>query len=307
VQVSNETVGTKADPSFDRAIALRRRADNDYEISIDPSWWVDNGPNGGYLAAVLARAVELEATRLGKNHRPASASIHYLRPPRVGLATVSARLIRSGRTTTVLHLDLKQEQAGTLVTSLFTLVAPTSNELDAGTPSIEPIASPIPPSHGQSIYRAASPAYLDHWEIQPVYGHLPFSSPMDTPAGPLDCAGWIRLREQRPIDAPLLAAMADAWAPVIFGVLERPVPVPTLSFNLLWRTHPLDTQWCFITLHTQAVSEGLVDESVEIRAEDGTLLLQGRQLAQLNSATEHSSWSFPADPKIFTKSNGPCA
>src|ERR1035437_3629028 len=65
-------------------------------MNIDPSWWVDIGPNGGYLAAVLSRAAELEATRLGNNHRPASASIHYLRPPRVGLAIVSARLIRSG-------------------------------------------------------------------------------------------------------------------------------------------------------------------------------------------------------------------
>lgn len=306
MQVSNETVGTTAVPSFDRAIDLRR-VDNDYELSIDPSWWVDSGPNGGYLAAVLARAVELEATHLGKNHRPASASIHYLRPPRAGLATVSTRLIRTGRTTTVLHLDLKQERAGTLVTSLFTLVAPTSNQLDAGAQSIEQIVSPIAPSHGQSLYEDASPAYLDHWEIKPVFGHMPFASPMDPPAGPLDCAGWIRLRDQRPIDAPLLAAMADAWAPVIFGVLEGPVPVPTLSLNLLWRTHPLDAQWCFITLHTQAVSEGLVDESVEIRAEDGTLLLQGRQLAQLNSATPHSSWNFPADGKIFPKSDRPCA
>jgi hypothetical protein len=222
----------------------------------------------------------------------------------VGLATVSARLIRSGRTTTVLHLDLQQENAGTLVTALFTLVAPTSNELDAGVPSI---ASPKAPSLGRSLYEAAAPAYLDHWEIQPVRGHLPFSSPRDTLGGPLDCAGWIRLREQRPIDSPLLAAMADAWAPVIFGVIEGPVFVPTLSFNLLWRSHPLDTQWCFITLHTEAVSEGLVDESVEIRAEDGTLLLQGRQLAQLGSPTHRSSWSVPGDAREITEDNEPCA
>jgi hypothetical protein len=299
-------VGTTAVPSFDRATALRR-VDNDYQFSIDSSWWVDSGPNGGYLAAVLARAVELEAARLGKNHRPASASIHYLRPPREGVATVSARLIRTGRTTTVLHLDLQQEHAGTLVTSLFTLVAPNSNELDAGSPSVEPVAPPMPPSHGQSLYEGASPAYLDHWEIQPVHGHVPFSSPMDTPVGPLNCAGWIRLREPRPIDAPLLAAMADAWSPVVFGVLEGPVSVPTLSFNLLWRSRPIGTQWCFVTLHTEAISEGLVDESVEIRTGDGTLLLQGRQLAQLNSSTHHASWRFLADASIVTKGNGPCA
>ena len=307
MQVSDETAGTRADPSFDRAIALRRRADNDYEVTIDPSWWVDSGPNGGYLAAVLSRAAELEATRLGNNHRPASASIHYLRPPRVGLATISARLIRSGRTTTVLHLDLHQEHTGTLVTSLFTLVAPISDEPVGEAPSTDPIVSPPAPNQSRSLYEGASPAYLDHWEIQPVSGHLPFSSPMNTPGGPLDCAGWIRLREDRPVDASLLAAMADAWAPVIFGVLEGPAVVPTLSFNLLWRAQPSSTQWCFITLRTEAVLGGLVDESVEIRAEDGTLLLQGRQLAQLGSATHRSSRSVLGDAMVFKEGNGSCA
>jgi hypothetical protein len=101
--------------------------------------------------------------------------------------------------------------------------------------------------------------------------------------------------------------MADAWAPVIFGVLEGPALVPTLSFNLLWRAQPTDTRWCFITLRTEVVSEGLVDESVEIRAEDGTLLLQGRQLAQIGSATHRSSWSAAGVAMVFTEGNGPCA
>jgi hypothetical protein len=102
--------------------------------------------------------------------------------------------------------------------------------------------------------------------------------------------------------------MADAWAPVIFGVLDGPTLVPTLSFNLLWRAQISDTRWCFITLRTETLSGGLVDESVEIHAEDGILLLQGRQLAQLNSSARGTSqWKAPSGTDVVIEGGEPCA
>ena len=32
-----------------------------YEAVIDPSWWIINGPNGGYVAAIVLRAMVAEA------------------------------------------------------------------------------------------------------------------------------------------------------------------------------------------------------------------------------------------------------
>jgi acyl-CoA thioesterase FadM len=293
--------------SFDSAITPRLRSNGDYELSIDSSWWVDIGPNGGFLSAVLTRVAEFEASRHGISHVPASASIHYLRASRVGLATVSARLVRSGRTTSVFHLDIHQENGGTLVTALFTMVEQTAQVPDSQ--HHDAPLSPPPTSDGvRPLYEGPSPAYLEQWEFKPVRGHLPFSSPMDTPVGPLECAGWIRLREHRSVDATLLAAMADAWPPVIFGVLEGPTLVPTLSFNLVWRAPSSRTRWCFIVLRTEELSGGLVDETVEIRAEDGTLLLQGRQLAQFNSTTRDSfQWKDPGSSHVVAKVGEQCA
>ena len=182
----NTTVRSGGSSSFDIAITPRPRAGGDYEIAFDSSWWVDFGPNGGFLSAVLTRAVELEATRLEISHSPASASIHYLRAPKLGLALIRVQLIRTGRTTTVFSIDLHQEDIGSLVTALFTLVKSSADEPAVRVHHPGTLAPPPAPGSSRPLFEGASPAYLDHWEFQPVRGHVPFSSPMSTPDGPLE-------------------------------------------------------------------------------------------------------------------------
>ena len=43
---------------FDRDTAVRRLADGEYEARIDRGWWIVVGPNGGYLAAIVTRALQ---------------------------------------------------------------------------------------------------------------------------------------------------------------------------------------------------------------------------------------------------------
>lgn len=285
--------------TFDESIRPRSIGAGRYQVSLDPSWWVDVGPNGGYLAAVLTRASELEAAQLGVDHRPASISVHYLRAPGVGPAEVQTRLIRTGRTTTVLAVDLIRNAADVLVTALITLVAPAADGGPSPAPATvwqPPTAPAVHETPVQSLYAGNAPTYLDHWELRPLRGHLPFRAPRQELTEPLEVSGWIRLREDRPVDASLLATMADAWAPVVFGVLDKPMLVPTLSFNLMWRAGPAATaRWCLVALRTEASAGGLADERVTIHSESGELLLQGQQLAQLR----------PADRRV-PKNGPPC-
>ena len=44
--------------------------------------------------------------------------------------------------------------------------------------------------------------------------------------------GWIRAREPRALDAPLVAAMTDAWAPAAFAALGRFAFAPTLDLTI---------------------------------------------------------------------------
>jgi hypothetical protein len=197
-------------------------------------------------------------------------------------------LVRSGRTTTVLGLELHQGEGNVVVTALITLCAPSVDSTTDGLPRSISRPPDVPTNEQASIsslYDGEVPTYLTHWQIKPVRGPLPFTAPISALHDPIECAGWLRLAEDRPVDALLLATMADAWAPLIFGVIAEPILVPTLTFNLLWRATPRDdARWCLTSLRTEAAASGLVDERVEIRAESGELLLQGQQLSQLRPA-----------------------
>ena len=50
-----------------------------YHATIDPGWWIERGPNGGYLAAIVLRAVLAEVD--DPERRLRTCTLHYLRPP----------------------------------------------------------------------------------------------------------------------------------------------------------------------------------------------------------------------------------
>ena len=41
---------------FDRDTAVTPNGDGSFDVRIDRGWWIVRGPNGGYVAAILAKA-----------------------------------------------------------------------------------------------------------------------------------------------------------------------------------------------------------------------------------------------------------
>jgi hypothetical protein len=44
---------------FDQDTALTPKGEGLYEVEINRGWWIVRGPNGGYVAAILAKAAPL--------------------------------------------------------------------------------------------------------------------------------------------------------------------------------------------------------------------------------------------------------
>ena len=51
-------------------------------------WWVGKGPNGGYVAAVILRAIQASASA---ERAPRSLTVHYLRAPLAGRSRSRSR------------------------------------------------------------------------------------------------------------------------------------------------------------------------------------------------------------------------
>src|SRR5947208_1851781 len=92
---------------FDRDTAVEPLGDGAFAARLDRAWWIGRGAHGGYIAAIVLRAM---TEALADPERQArSLTIHYTRPPAEGPARVSVSVERAGRSLTTLSARMTQE------------------------------------------------------------------------------------------------------------------------------------------------------------------------------------------------------
>ena len=69
--------------AFARATAVAPQGEGRYRADVVADWSAPTGPNGGYLAAILVRALEGELAPAGER-RLRSLTVHYLRTAALG-------------------------------------------------------------------------------------------------------------------------------------------------------------------------------------------------------------------------------
>src|SRR5215472_18444487 len=92
---------------FDRATAVVEEGAGRYLGHIDPEWFVFTGPNGGYLAAMILRA--LTAAVHDENRAPRALTVHYLAVAEPGAAAIEVSIERAGKTMTTLSARVGQQ------------------------------------------------------------------------------------------------------------------------------------------------------------------------------------------------------
>ncbi|NEY36069.1 thioesterase family protein, partial [Streptomyces sp. PRKS01-65] len=92
------------DSEFDRDTAVTRREPGVYDAALSPGWTIINAVNGGYLLAVLGRALGDALP----HPDPFTISAHYLTASRPGPAVVRTEVVRTGRTLSTGQASLLQ-------------------------------------------------------------------------------------------------------------------------------------------------------------------------------------------------------
>jgi acyl-CoA thioesterase len=255
---------------FDTDTAVRPGDDGALECEIGPDWWVAAGPNGGYLAAILVRALEAQA---GADRRPLrSLTVHYLRAPSAAPARVEVEIEREGRSVSFARARLLQDGRPCALAGAVLADARAGLELEhAEFPEVEPPDAIAPARH-----RADPPPFARQFEFRQAVGARVFGRGEEAVTG-----GWVRLRRERPLDAALLVALCDSWFPAVFALVDEPRPVPTLELTVHLRTDggALPPDWVLGRFTTRTARDGFLEEDGEIYSRDGRLLAQSRQLA----------------------------
>ncbi|MGB2710586.1 MAG: thioesterase family protein, partial [Conexibacter sp.] len=100
--------------TFEHATAVTPLGDGRFRAEVDPGWSTPIAANGGYLAAILVRAIEAHPdTRSDRQLR--SLTCHYLRPVTAGPLDVAVEPLRSGRRISAIRVTASQEGRDAIV------------------------------------------------------------------------------------------------------------------------------------------------------------------------------------------------
>ncbi|MEY2447355.1 MAG: hypothetical protein QOH79_831 [Acidimicrobiaceae bacterium] len=252
------------------------RDDTDhFSLDVDQSSFIARGPNGGYIAAVLLRALTERLGDLDGDARPPrSLTVHYPAPPTVGPAEITTEVIRAGRSLVTCAARLTQKgRPMAAALAAFSPAWPGGSWNDRVALSA-PAADTL--DHGR-LERPPLP-FLDYWDHRFTKGRAVDAD------GPAETEGWIRLAAPEPIDGPVVAAMTDAFPPAVFTRFASPNPVPTVDLTIHFRAalpmaglEPDD--FVLGRFRTQTLVEGFLEEDGELWTADGVLVAQSRQLA----------------------------
>jgi acyl-CoA thioesterase len=252
--------------------AVSRLAPGRFAATIDRGWWIERGPNGGYLAAIVLRAVLAEVD--DTTRRPRSLTLHYLRPPTEGPCEVAVTIERAGRGLSTVSARLQQDGRDCIL-------ALVALGVDRSGPEVHDHPAPEVPGPDDLPPRAEAPAaapdipFRHRFDVRHAIGGSPFEVTGDAETG-----GWIRTTDHDPVDDVLLAALTDSWPPAVFSRLEGRLGVPTVELTVHLRGEPTaSSEWCLVRFRTLEVVGGYLEEAGEVWSADGRLLAESRQLA----------------------------
>ncbi|MBH5338268.1 thioesterase family protein [Streptomyces pactum] len=274
--MSQATIG---DSEFDRDTAVTAREPGVYDAELSAGWTIIQAVNGGYLLAVLGRAL---ADTL-PHPDPISVSAYYLTASVPGPAVVRTETVRTGSTLSTGQASLYQyAEDGTEVERIRVLA--TYGDLD-GLPddvrtSAKPPAIP-PPEHCLGTADGPAPlpgssAIIERLDIRLDPATVGWA--VGAPSGKGEMRGWFGLADGRDPDPLSLLLTVDALPPTSFELgLMGWTPTVELTTHIRCRPAPGPLR---VAITTRNLAGGLLEEDAEVWDSADRLVAQSRQLAK---------------------------
>ncbi|HMO47647.1 MAG TPA: thioesterase family protein [Rubrivivax sp.] len=241
---------------------------------VQPAWNIGANPNGGYLLALAARALQ-QCTP--QQPDALSISVHYLRPGLAGQpCRVDTQLLRRGRSVSTLRATLLQQGSARLE-----LLA-AMGRLDDAAPVLAPPPPQMPPPEACPS-RSALTQGVELPILQRLDVRLHPDDARPGAAGRAQLRGWACFTDGRAPDALACLLLADAFPPAVFGLLGMVGWVPTIELTVHLRRRPA-RGWMLGQFWSQDLSGGRVIEDGALWDSRGRLVVQSRQLALLRPA-----------------------
>lgn len=246
-----------------------------YGASIDESWTIAGKPNGGYLLAIVTRAI-LDQSDFSD---VITTSVHYLFSPEAGDAEVRVELIRSGKSFG--HFEGRLFQGGRCALTVLVIVGNLPqgrsaywrrDDLESSIAAIDeciPLSITTPGGFNASIMTQVEIAMDQSVEIYT----------QGTPSGSGELKGWLSLPGNESFDSVSLQYALDPFPPATFEI-EKTGWVPTLSLTTYIRALPVPGP-LQILQRANLIQGSMVDETCYVWDSNHNLVGQATQLAAI--------------------------
>ncbi|MFF8034187.1 thioesterase family protein [Streptomyces sp. NPDC016626] len=268
---------------FDRDTAVTPREPGVYDIDLSAGWTIMNAVNGGYLLAVLGRAL---ADALPHSD-PFTVSAHYLTASQPGPAVVRTEVVRTGRTLSTGQASLYQLDDEGRETERIRVLAsygdldalPDDVRTTAKPPAIPPMEQCLGPADGRAPVDVGS-AITDRLLLKLDPSTLGWA--LGQPSGKGEMRAWFGLADGRDPDPLALLLAVDALPPTAFELgLSGWVPTVELTVHVRSRPAPGPLR---VSVTTRNLAGGFLEEDGEVWDSADRLVAQSRQLARARLA-----------------------
>jgi acyl-CoA thioesterase len=260
---------------FDTATAVTPIAQKNglttFSAEVFDGWDIMGNANGGYLLAMMGRAMQQHSGR----RDPFTVTAHYLAPAPAGPLEIEVDTVKTGKLVTTMNATMRRGDRNIM------RVLGAWGEMAALEPQIVTATPPDLPPYEQCTSRNSDGGEFTIGLLQNVTNRLhPDDSTFisGTPSGTAQMRGWIHFPDDRPIDTLALLLAVDAMPPPLFNLPYEKGWVPTLELTVHVRAVPVGKRLA-CSFRTKVVQGGLLEEDGEIWDESGTLVALSRQMA----------------------------
>ncbi len=265
---------------FDGATALRTVGDGRFAAEIAEGWDVRGNPHGGYLLALITRAMG----HVVAQPDPLTVSATYLAPPRFGQADVEVSVVRAGKRQSTVSARLVQDDLARVdAVATFGTLSEEPPRIYAAElakpPAIPPPDACLPRDLLDQAEGEVIALHQRLWlRFHPDTGWL-----QDRPGGTPEIRGWLHHAGGREPDLLALLMFSDGMPPSLFeAVGRRAVHTPTVQLTTHLFGHP-SPGWVQGRFRTRLTAGSFLDEDGELWDEEGRLVATTRQLALLRT------------------------
>ena len=260
---------------FSQDTAVEQVSEHRWRGIIAPDWGIAGIPNGGYVMALGARALQAALP----HGDPLTVTAYYLEPTAPGPVECEVEVLRTGGSASHGSVRLFQNQTLKVVLiGVFADLAQTRGEsrINATKPDIRPyeecvpLRTPLELTFARQVLQRVNPQQQQTFTGQPDGG------------GSL--SGWLELADGATTDPLALLMFADGFPPPVFTYYGPTGWVPTLELTVQVRAVPAPGP---IQCHfeTNYLTRGILEEDGYLWDSDDQLVAISRQTAKFRLPT----------------------